>query len=69
MALSKTELVSLVYQIADPKSSDDDVAIWMEKIIKETGCPHVGEYIFYSEPELSPEQVVEKALSYNPIQL
>lgn len=68
MTLSRTELVSLVCQIADSKSSDD-VAIWMEKIIKETGSPHVGEYIFYSEPELSPEQVVEKALSYKPIQL
>lgn len=69
MDLSKTELVSLVCQIVDSKSSDDDVAIWLDQVIKETGRPHVGEYIFYSEPELSPDQVVEKALSYKPIRL
>jgi len=69
MALAKRELVLLVEKIIDPKNTDDRISDWIDLVISETGCPHVSEYIFYSEPELSPTEVVEKAISYKPIQL
>jgi len=69
MALSKTELVELVKKVADSQGTDDEVAEWMEIVMNETGCPNIGEYIFYTDPEMTPDEVVEKARSYKPIQL
>jgi len=66
---TKEHLIQLITQINDPKKSDDEVSYLLDFLIKETGCPHVGDYIFYSDPELSVEEVVEKAISYQPIQL
>lgn len=69
MPLTKIELIELVTKIASAEGTDEETANWMELVIKETGCPHVGEYIFYGESDFSPENVVEKALEYKPIQL
>ena len=69
MALSRTELVELVKKVADSQGTDDEVAEWMELVMNETGCPNIGEYIFYTEPEMTPDEVVQKAMSYKPIQL
>ncbi|MER8042551.1 e9imm peptide [Streptomyces sp. NPDC094032] len=33
-------------------------------------CPHISDYIFWdSDPELTPEEAVDRALAYEPIAL
>lgn len=62
--LSKKELVELVEKICDPKLSDGEVSEYIE--ILESNVPHPApsDLIFWSEEDLSPEEVVEIALGY-----
>ncbi|MFE3252295.1 hypothetical protein [Streptomyces sp. NPDC059209] len=67
--MPRDELISLVRRImagGDPEEVGDQL---MERLEEQVMDPRVGDYIFYSSPELSPEEVVDKALSYRPIAL
>ncbi|MCO7128022.1 hypothetical protein NIE88_19965 [Sporolactobacillus shoreicorticis] len=56
--LSKTELIELVKKIYDPESSDDILE-------KNVSHPAPSDLIFWSGEDLSPEEIVERALAYD----
>jgi hypothetical protein len=64
--LKKDELIELVTKIRVVEGSEEEIDNWIDIIENETGCPEISDYIFWSEEELNPEQIVNKALAYKP---
>ena len=62
--LSKEELVELVNKIYDPKLSDEEISEYIEILEGNVPHPAPSDIIFWSDENLSPEDVVEIALAY-----
>lgn len=67
--LSKEELIEIVKKLCNGEGDDEECSEWIDILIKNTKCPEISNYIFWSKEELTPEQIIEKALSYRPILL
>lgn len=66
--LTKQELVNLVDRIMNAEySSEEERDGWIELLEKNVLYPEVSDLIFYSDKEMTPEEVVEAALAYRPI--
>ncbi|MDF1529813.1 MAG: bacteriocin immunity protein [Sedimenticola sp.] len=67
---SKAELVELVRKIMDCEGSEDEINNWLLELKASVHHPAVSDLIFYPEDDdITPEQVVEEALSYKPMSL
>ncbi|WP_164251410.1 hypothetical protein [Streptomyces sp. S4.7] len=67
--MPREELISLVSRImsgGDPEEVGEQL---MVRLARNLIDPQVSDYIFYSAPPLSAEEVVDKALAYRPIAL
>ncbi len=67
--LSKNELIELVQKIMEVSGTEeeqDQMLILLEQNVPD---PEVSNLIYWHTPELSAEEVVDKALSYKAIQL
>ncbi|MBU5267104.1 bacteriocin immunity protein [Virgibacillus proomii] len=62
--LSKEELVELVKKICNPKLPDEEVSEYIELLEKNVPHPAPSDLIFWSDEELSPEEIVKVALAY-----
>ncbi|MGG0738910.1 bacteriocin immunity protein [Niallia taxi] len=62
--LSKEELVELVNKIINPLLSDEEVSDYIDILEKNVPHPAPSDLIFWGDEELTPEQIVEKALAY-----
>ncbi|MFD0713195.1 hypothetical protein [Paenibacillus sp. GCM10027626] len=51
------------------EGTEEEIDRMIELLEQSVPHPEVSDLIFWNEIELTPEQVVEKALSYKPIQL
>ncbi|WP_206440270.1 bacteriocin immunity protein [Streptomyces scabichelini] len=69
--ISKTgdELIQMVQQLADATLPEDEEDALVEELEKSVPHPRVSDLIYYSDPELTPEEVVDQALAYRPIEL
>ncbi|NGO12206.1 hypothetical protein G5C60_32530 [Streptomyces sp. HC44] len=69
--MSKTgdELIQMVQQLADATLPEDEEDALVEELEKSVPHPRVSDLIYYSDPELTPEEVVDQALAYRPIEL
>ncbi|MDQ1913741.1 bacteriocin immunity protein [Paenibacillus sp. GD4] len=67
--LSKEEMIDLVRKIMNSEGSEAEIDIMIDLLKKSVPHPEVSNLIFWNEEELTPEQVVEQAISYKPIQL
>ncbi len=67
--MDKNELIELVRKIMEVKGTEEEIDNWMLTLKANVPHPAVSDLIFYSKEPLSPEQVVDKALAYKPIQL
>lgn len=72
--LSRDELIELVKKISDPENNEEDISNWLEIFERNVPYPGVSDLIFWprrcglgSDP--TAEEIVDKALSYKPIQL
>jgi len=65
--MTREELVELVKKIVTVQGTEEEIDGMLELLKKNVPDPRVSNYIFYDE--LTPEQIVDKALSYKPIQL
>ncbi|MFF3960400.1 hypothetical protein ACFYZI_02405 [Streptomyces griseorubiginosus] len=66
---SRDELVRMVQHLIDadlPEGEEDRV---VEELKSSVLYPRVTDLIFYNTPELTAEEVVDKALAYRPIEL
>ena len=67
--MDEKELLELITKLANGEGSDSEAQNWLQTINRNVPFPDVSELIFYHDPELSPQQILEKALAYKPIQL
>ncbi|MCE7991643.1 MAG: hypothetical protein HEP71_06675 [Roseivirga sp.] len=66
--MSKEELVELVQQIISMENkTEQEIDLLIDKLVSNVPHPEVTDLIFYDD--LTPEEIVEKALSYKPIRL
>lgn len=68
MKLSKLEIIDLVRRVCECKYSSEEEEYEILNIIRSNiPAPDISDLIFKHVPELTPEEIVEKALSYKPI--
>lgn len=62
--LSRDELVALVEQICAVKGSEAELHEWLHILQANVPDPGVADLIYYSKVELTPEEIVDRALAY-----
>ncbi|WP_392973227.1 e9imm peptide [Streptomyces sp. LN245] len=71
--MSRAKAVALVQRIMQADyASDDEMAGWMDGLDRALACPsgYVSDLIFWPpERDLSADEVVDQALSYQPVAL
>ena len=64
--LTRQELVELVEKIASAEGSEAEMMEWLETLEANVPHPAVIDLIYYSDPPLTPEEVVDEALAHVP---
>lgn len=68
--MSREEAIPLVQRLMSPETPEEQFSEILAILERGLACPHISDYIFWhSDPELTPEKVVDKALAYKPIAL
>ncbi|MFD7230756.1 e9imm peptide [Streptomyces sp. NPDC059881] len=69
--MSRDEAIPLVQRLMSADTADEAEADAMLAALERgLGCPHISDYTFWdSDPELSAEKIVDRALAYKPIAL
>ncbi|OEE94944.1 hypothetical protein A1QM_18260 [Vibrio genomosp. F10 str. 9ZC157] len=67
--MDRNELIAVVTKIMECDGSESEINLLLEILKQNVSDPNVSDLIFWPETELTPEQVVDKALSYKPILL
>ncbi|MGN7358472.1 bacteriocin immunity protein [Paenibacillus sp. SAF-054] len=65
--LSRDELIILVSKIMSGEGSEPEIDEMLDLLERNVPDPHVSDLIFWSDIEYSPEEIVDKAMSYKPI--
>ena len=68
-ALTREKLIELITRLSEGHGTEQEDNEWLMLIEANVPAPAVSDLIFYSEPSLSPEEILEEALSYKPILL
>ncbi|MEK3794155.1 hypothetical protein MKX42_20675 [Paenibacillus sp. FSL R7-0204] len=69
MSLSRQQLIALVTKIVNAEGTEAELDEWLEVVASNVAHPGVSDLIFWNEPELTPEEIVDAALCYQPIVL
>ena len=69
MKLNRVQLIILVRDIVEARGSEQQIDEWVALLKSNVADPAVTDLIFYSDPPLTPEEVVDKAMSYKAIRL
>jgi hypothetical protein len=64
--LTRNELITLVEKIMECNGNEAEMGEWIITLKDNVPHPAVSDLIFYSEKELTPEEVVDRALAYKP---
>ena len=67
--LSREELIKLVSDIIECNGTENEIDEMMEVVEKNVPDPNVSDLIFWNDDNLTPEQIIDKAFEYKPIQL
>lgn len=66
--MSKEELIELVRQIISMENkTEQEINMLIDQLVSNVPHPEVTDLIYYDD--LTPEEIVEKALSYKPVRL
>ncbi len=63
------ELVEIVRRLQTAEGTEAELDALMEKLERSVPHPEVSDLIFYSEREMTAEEIVAEVLSYKPILL
>ncbi|MFD3667192.1 bacteriocin immunity protein [Streptomyces sp. NPDC058672] len=66
---TRTELIEMVQKLIDATLPEAEEDALLEELKASVQHPRVSDLIFYQEPPLTAEQVVDQALAYRPIEL
>lgn len=67
--LTREELINLVNRIIECEGTEEEIDEMIEVIERNVPHPEVSDLIYWNDEELTPEQIVDIALGYKPIQL
>ena len=67
--LNKEQLIELVKKIVNVEGSEAEIDEMIYLLERNVPHPGVSDLIFWNEKNYTPEQIIEIALSYKPIQL
>jgi len=67
--LKEDELVNLVKKICKAEGKEDEIKEMINVLEKNVPHPTVTDLIFYNNEELTPREIVARALAYKPISL
>lgn len=67
--LTREELINLVNKIVECEGAEEEIDEMIEIVKRNVPHPEISDLIYWNEEELTPEQIVDKALNYKPIQL
>jgi hypothetical protein len=67
--LSREELIDLVTKIVECEGSEEEIDNMIEIVKRNVSYPNLSDLIYWSEDDLTPEQIIDTALNYKPIQL
>jgi hypothetical protein len=68
-SVDRQRALQIIRELQDPALPDEgsgDLVAQLERLLF---CPHVYEYLFFQDEELTAEEVIEKALEYKPFAL
>jgi hypothetical protein len=68
-ARSRERALQLVAEVRDPRLTDSQADHLLTELEEILGCPHITDLVFWHEPDLRAEEVVDKALRYRPFAL
>ncbi|MER8012297.1 bacteriocin immunity protein [Streptomyces sp. NPDC094149] len=66
---SREELIDMVQQLIDAHLPEEEEDRLVAELKSSVLHPRVTDLIYYNTPKLTAEEVVDKALSYRPIEL
>ena len=67
--LTREELINLVNKIIECEGTEEEIDEMIEVVERNVPHPEVSDLIYWNDEELTPEQIVDIALDYKPIQL
>lgn len=67
--LTREELISLVSKIVECEGTEEEIDEMIEIVKNNVPHPEVSDLIYWNEEDLTPEQIVDIALAYKPVQL
>jgi len=59
----------LIWQLRDPRLPDESADALLTELERLLAFPQITDLLFYEDPELSDEEVIEKALENRPLEL
>jgi len=65
----RRELVHLVRRLRSGETTDEETVELVEELKRRVPDPEVTNLMFWHQPELTDEEVVDRALAYRPIEL
>ncbi|MET8469900.1 bacteriocin immunity protein [Streptomyces sp. NPDC006422] len=66
---SRAELIRMAQQLIDATLPEEEEDRLVEEFKSAVPHPRVTDLIYYNDPKLTAEEVVDKALAYRPIEL
>ncbi|SCL50187.1 hypothetical protein GA0070603_0927 [Micromonospora chersina] len=63
---ARSRALALVRELRDPALPDEEAGARVDELERILCCPHVLSLMFFTEPGLSDEEVIEEALKYQP---
>jgi hypothetical protein len=66
---SREELIELVRKIQNQQGTEEECFAWMKIVENHVPDPYVSDLMFFSQPSLSPEEVIERAFEFQATQL
>lgn len=69
--LGRQELIESVRNLLAPPADAraDDVDGWLDTLVRNVPDPLVADYVYWPEHEITAEQIVDKALAFQPTSL
>ena len=67
--LTRDEMIALVDRLQRGEGDDTQAGEWLDQLKQSLPHPRISDLIFYSDEELTAEEIVDKALAYRPIEL
>lgn len=65
--LNREELIELVKQICEAEGTEEEIDSMIDLLEQNVPHPEVSDLIFWSNEELTAEEIVDRALNYKPI--